>query len=393
MQRFNHTRTGHKGNFGQFYEPVPIARFAIAPGTSMHAVGGKLRISTETLTRYVLNDALVQIFAFYVPYRLLWDQWVDFIGGDDTLSIPTNATPYSLMFETTNANVFGRRAYKLIYNEFFGNKAVGAAAWFDDITDDADMNPRVSRIWDQYFSKFTIDDPTNVTYTAPIPGGDPLNGAQIDLAQFAREMRNARSLQRQQLTGNKYVDTMRAMGVDLDWRIQNAPEFLGKASKVIGPITVESTDPNDLSARQVRYESSVTYKFNKRRAFAEHGEVIVLATVRPSMIASNGSALPSGQFNREDFFLGDNLAVWDQSVSTFNIERLFPYLYENDGEGRTTTAANGRPWLTNDAGSVANNLYPDPSQILTDGEYGGFQIAMFHDVKMNDTSPVPKGRV
>ena len=115
------------------------------------------------------------------------------------------------------------------------------------------------------------------------------------------------------MTGDKYVDAMRRMGVALDWRVQMAPEFLGKSEVDFYPKRTRVTADTD-TAKPVAYFSETMNLRVNRRFFAEHGYIVTVLLVRPHMITMKTGTNPTafvtpqdGHARRlEDFWLGDN---------------------------------------------------------------------------------------
>lgn len=116
-------------------ELVPCGMFEVLPGDSIqHATQALVRASP--LLAPVMHPVHVGIRHFFVPYRLLWDEWEDFItGGPDGM----NASIFPTMTLTSDQHIVGEladylgvplstsipisalpfRAYALIYNEYF----------------------------------------------------------------------------------------------------------------------------------------------------------------------------------------------------------------------------------------------------------------------------------
>lgn len=133
---FNRT-FGVKTTFNEGYL-VPILADEMLPGDTfalkMHAFA---RIST--LLFPIMDNMYLESFFFFVPNRLVWDNWEKFCGyqvnpGDSTdYTIPTMSSPGGGILEGTLGDYFGLptlinpltfnslhfRAYNLIYNEWF----------------------------------------------------------------------------------------------------------------------------------------------------------------------------------------------------------------------------------------------------------------------------------
>lgn len=71
---------------GQFYKLLMIGRKAVAPGERASKVVLDSRLCTPVFGGAILTPMLLQQWLFYVPFRLLWDQWVDFIALDDAVT-------------------------------------------------------------------------------------------------------------------------------------------------------------------------------------------------------------------------------------------------------------------------------------------------------------------
>lgn len=134
--------------------------------------GDKFQINSETLVRFapmvapVMHRVNAYVHYFFVPNRLLWDYWEDFITGDQELSAPTWNTPNGWMTAgsiydylgmpthlTTGAlpmNTLPLRAYKLIYNEYYRDQDLQPEV---DITADAAHAYLFKRAWQKdYFT-------------------------------------------------------------------------------------------------------------------------------------------------------------------------------------------------------------------------------------------------
>lgn len=178
--RFNykpdHLFTGKMGKL------IPFIQFEVVPGDTFKVVA-------DNMTRFqaMLSPAYAKIFTythfFFVPYRLLWDNWEDFItkGEDgqqapnfpkiafasgqnvgtlaDYFGLPTNepavgSTPARTVPMTVSALPF--RAYALIYNEWYRNQNLQNEVGFStaDGMDTTTNTTLLSRNWrPDYFTQ------------------------------------------------------------------------------------------------------------------------------------------------------------------------------------------------------------------------------------------------
>ena len=171
--RFNykpdHLFTGKMGPL------MPFIQFEVVPGDTFKVVA-------DNMTRFqaMLSPAYAKIYTythfFFVPYRLLWDDWEDFItkGEDGTAApnfpkisfpngqnvgtladyfgLPTNepavgSTPARTVPMTVSALPF--RAYALIYNEWYRNQNLQSEVGFSTASgaDTTTNTTLLSRNW------------------------------------------------------------------------------------------------------------------------------------------------------------------------------------------------------------------------------------------------------
>lgn len=383
---------------GQYYRLQPVMRYEVVPGQSIEA---KLRLKFESVAflQNILSGGVAHLYAFYTPYRLLWDQWIEFASDPDTgLSVPSVTVPWGSMFEkSSGVNCFGRRAYKLIYNQYFGSEQWNAGAiatWYDDITADADVSFKLLRTTDQFGGKLLpTDQAPDRTYSAPVTGTSPNQIATIQLNDFRRQLVQARSDRRSQMTGDKYVDAMQRMGVKLDWRVQMAPEFLGQKVFEFDAVKTRASYGEDPSANTVlgrafaRYQGELEMDLG-RKYFSEHGLIWFLIAVRPYAL-SRATPSPFGALSkaRASFFWGDNQAGVASAAAVdlggAGNPAYYPrFQYLKSGQNLIGNAS-AAPWVPEqNPASIGSYVYPtmttqdddtlsQPLAFWTRGVFGG----------------------
>ena len=214
MQRYKLNLRSGFYNQEDVYQAVPVYRQQVVPGQTIK-MDAEVSIKTAALTKNVTTPSLMSVWFFYVPHRLVWSDWMSFISKEDGApAFPETSTDWPTVFDKTigsptSVSPLFRRAFKLCYNEYFGTESI-ANAWYSDITDDTDTSIKRTRNPEQFASKIALQgDVTDPEFTV-VSSAIPLN-------EFYRQMMNARSEQRSQMTGNKYVDTLSRMGVDASW--------------------------------------------------------------------------------------------------------------------------------------------------------------------------------
>lgn len=117
-------------------ELIPILCDEMVPGDTFQ-IAHELVVRLQPLVAPVLHEINVFIHLFFVPYRILWDEWEDFITGGPTGALapaipewePTGTAKGSLWdylgfpvgVDPDGAYPldFPRRAYNLIWNEYY----------------------------------------------------------------------------------------------------------------------------------------------------------------------------------------------------------------------------------------------------------------------------------
>jgi hypothetical protein len=394
-------------NEGDAYRLIPVGRQMVVPGQSA-ALDVSVMWETPPLTQQCLSGGIASMYAFYVPLRLLWSGWMDFIAQDGG-TVPTTTTVWPQMFELSAAALpvhsFYRRAYKLIYNQYFGSAmaSLGTSAWYADITTDTDTAVKPVRTTDQFVSHLTAQaDAPDPTYVAAVAGAQ----ATINLNEFRQAMRNAYSTRRADTTGDKYVDAILRMGCSLDWRVQMAPEFLGKVSQDIWPKRTRVTTATDTAKPVAYYSETMNLKVG-RRFFAEHGMLVTVLCVRPHLTrTASGTtgvarAAPADAYANDlsEFWLGDNqtgqTAVNAGSISAGVADLYSPrfgYLHwgQNNQGLASDVATSGVQWCNPQvAASFQEALYPtwafSPSASVRQNE-----VVAYSTYRSDGPSPVKK---
>lgn len=373
----------------QFYELTPIMRKLVAPGDTITSMIVDARFISAVFAKVVTNPLLAQVWFFYVPHRLVFDQWMDFIALDDTVtSVPTTTTAWPQMFEagTATKNALFRRSFKLIYNQYFGDERSGSAklAWYDNINTDTLTTLYRLMAWDQYrTNQANMAGYTQNSFAASVSGAT----ASIPLDDFARAVRANTARRRQKATGDKYVDTMRLMGVELSWQVQMAPEYLGSAQAILMPRErAGSGDATSLATRVSEWSGKLVASVKKRCAFAEHGYLVGLMGFRPSYLVADTNPGDVVVNDQNEFYRPDAATIMETPGGTRAAER---YLYYLKGTNAVGLNANGNALVVGAAGEF---FYPDPSYYVPASGGGVSHIAATADISIKGLTVVPSAR-
>lgn len=193
-------------------ELVPIGLMEVLPGDSIQQATSALVRASPCLSP-VMHPVHVRIHHFFVPNRLVWDNWENFItGGPDGLDasvFPTIAMPGSggavvgsladYLGIPTGVNSLAVsalpfRAYALIYNEYYRDQdlqtplVISTAAGVDSTTSTALQNC----CWEKdYFTSARPWEQKGPGVTIPITGTAPVKGiAMANTASYGQTLNN-----------------------------------------------------------------------------------------------------------------------------------------------------------------------------------------------------------
>lgn len=140
-KRFKHDLSNKFAGTCKIGELIPVNLTEVLPGDSFLGVTTAL-IRLMPMLAPQLTKLNAYIAHYYIPSRLLWDDWEDFItGGESGTAAPTLPTinlgtvakgsladymgiPVGVANTTVNAMPF--RAYALIYNNYYADKDINS---------------------------------------------------------------------------------------------------------------------------------------------------------------------------------------------------------------------------------------------------------------------------
>lgn len=200
-----------------FFELVPLHYLEVVPGDTVQGTV-QARLFSDTTKAPLMNRAYFDLFAFYVPYRLLWEEFPEFIakGADDNTLVPPR------VFDTWRPNfepgfIFPdggegpynvgwlRYAYNKIFNDFFRpsqnpERALNQGTSFG-----------ITSMRRSTFMESTLEENQNVE--------TPLNATTIE--GLRQEFAEDRFRKTRQFYGDKYTDYLAALGVEASWSMMN----------------------------------------------------------------------------------------------------------------------------------------------------------------------------
>ena len=260
------------GNGGKFGRLIPFSYHPVFAGESQHNIKTMLQFMSKPVAQR-MSGSTVDIWYYYVPWRLVWSDFPTWVMGDSALSVPdTNSSNGRALFGDqlgSQAHLLAK-SYELIVNEYFREE-------HDQYTISND--PAVLPIVDRTAETQGDEDYEEEEETIDVSSGTlSLKTLERHRARLAYE-RKVESLD------GKYTSFLRAQGVNANETIAQIPEFLGHYRKYIKP----QRTVNDSTGLSVQtYGHECTHTLSKRRFYQEHGVVIGCASIRPKVHLNGG---------------------------------------------------------------------------------------------------------
>ena len=110
MQRYSLNLKGGTYTEGNTYNLNPIFRQQVVPGQTVN-IDFESSLKTAAFTKNLSTPCIMSVWFFYVPHRLVWDGWTDFISkqeGSPTFPETTTAAP---VFYDRNSGLYGGKPY------------------------------------------------------------------------------------------------------------------------------------------------------------------------------------------------------------------------------------------------------------------------------------------
>lgn len=347
---------------GRMGELLPVSCVEVLPGDTIRMQSNAI-LRLSPMVAPVMHPLHLRCHSFFVPNRIIWDEWEDFIVDMQTAStVPTITGPSAegdlldylgVAPGSTGVNALPVYAVNKIWNEFFRDQDLDTERLETDLT-----LPRVR--WEKdYFTTARTEAQSGATETVDIEfdqqdapvyqsnytdaqdrsvqadaqgqvyvtnaaNADALMRANLgqitgsmDINEWRRAMAWQRLAEHRNKYGSRYTDYLNFLGVrSSDARLQR-PEYLGggsttiNISEVLSTADTVSTDSGApvgaLSGHGIAGHSTRPF----RRFIEEHGHVITFCSVRPKSIYMNSNQRnwwrqkPADYWQKEMEIMGD----------------------------------------------------------------------------------------
>lgn len=286
MYNMNH----QVATLGDICSVVPFMFQEIAPGDTWSGqIKGLLRFSP--LKRAMLQDLYVDLIVAYVPHRLVYADWEDFIAegpvDSPTYSLPTvtlnagNASFYQSIFWNRGGSDVQYCALRLYAYNLFLNEYI-----LDE--NDSKRNPTdvpgqygtqdVARAKRDYWT--TLNDSLGFDQNEQFFDTNVGSGTQAS----AQDVLDAIARQKIQLKratyGSRYIDILRSYGINVNYQMLQRPEIVGIGRTKVGFTDVVATDGANLGDMAGHGISGVSLRL-RRKSFPEHGMLLGVCILRP----------------------------------------------------------------------------------------------------------------
>ncbi len=363
MKRAKHNLSHYHLTSCDMGELIPISAVEALPGDAFRMSSSALIRVTPQL-KPLMHPVQARIHHFFVPNRIIWSGWEDFITDASAQTMPTIAggshtegdlSDYLGVYDdaSNTINALPIRAYNKIYNTYYRDQdiisevsedtnTVQKIAWAKDYATAARAAPQQGTAvslplgtsapvaYDGVIAAGSLsvqatDGAARLTEAASVIGTD--NNAATDslyadlsgaTAATIADLREAFALQgfaeARQNWGENYVDYLHYLGVNPgDARLQR-PEFLAGGRQGLAFSEVLNTTGANTPGAMVGHGIAAMRSNRFQRYFPEHGWVISLLSVRPRSIYVNSMPRKFSRTLFTDYYTRELANIGDQEI-------------------------------------------------------------------------------
>ena len=268
MKRYKYGINSQLVNFTNFSEMIPLTYVEVIPGDT---ISGNLqaRFVSDVTNRPILNRAWVDVIACYVPFRLLNSNFPNMLMDEAGATVPTVSDSFPTNYENSSAThaAWQRYAYNFIYNEVMRHQDVGTVSLTNASRIPIRNKESVLNLRPKVSGRF---DNQSVDVQAGTP--DTVNVDDIRRAFAEDNFQKLRTYY-----GDRYVDYLRAVGVKVNWSIEDDPEILLSKSTDLQYKSATVTDAGSAGEVGGKWDSVVSIDLPKVNWSIEDDPEILLS--------------------------------------------------------------------------------------------------------------------
>lgn len=317
MKRYRYGVNHQTVNMADIPHLFPLGYVEVAPGETIQG-SVACKLTSDVTTRAIYSRGYLDLASFYVPFRLLWEGFPEFISNG-TGTVPTVADAMPLNFEPIAVahNAWFRRAYNLIWNQFYRPSSITLVA-SEDQNGELSGSFRKSD-WYSSLNSGALYDETDV----PLVEGTPNT---VTVNTIRRAFATDRLNRLRAWYGSKYTDYLASIGVEANWAILEEPECIGKKAADLRYSTTKSTyqaaEPvaggaSPLGGPGGSFDAFASCPV-KRTFCPEHGLIAVMGLVRLERYNSAAQSPTNIKNSREQYwdpmFEQASRAAWTSSA-------------------------------------------------------------------------------
>lgn len=416
MKRYQYRLNDQNTQLGQWGKLVPLKYVEVVPGDTIQGTF-KTKSRSAITVKPIYSRAYFDLYAFYVPYRILWSDWKNFIQGtayvDGLGTVPTLKAQRPWNFETNTVgtgNNFLGDAYHHIWNRFFDLKSAPdntSGETIPNISGNPGSDYRLAWNGASMLNVYRRD----TTFDQSLKSSSNVRDIDIDITGSTlsvSEIREAFAQERwdklRDFYGHRYVDYLAAVGIKANWEILDEPECIGVSNNDWQYRTVKSTTTDSIARAQGYFESEHT--INLRKTFCpEHGLIAIMAAPRADLFwADQGTHTAAFRSAREDFYSPEYSHYSEQTVSSAIVGGSTDFVtpkYEEFRKGRneigdrtTSVMQTLLNPMTVTSEAALRATQPDASAFEAEpvepveGQPYGLEIPIYGESRLTRTSPI-----
>lgn len=376
---------------------IPVMCDEVVPG-DIFKIGNQSVIRMQPLVAPVLHEINAYVHYFFVPYRLLWSEWEDFITGGSTGNnastlplwqpVTTTVLHEGSLWDYFGFNVdviptassypmlFPKNAYNLIYNEYYRD---------ENLQPEVDLTTQhyvLKRNWEKdYFTSSLPWQQRGIAPALPISGIghavwpgtasgtaipmqtvfagsykpydyptktflenntiDLSTATTFNVADLRLAFQIQKWMERNARAGARYTESLQAhFGVSpRDERLQR-PEYIGgsKTPVIVSEVLqTSSTDATSPQGNMAGHGVSVASTFCGKYRATEHGLIMGILSIMPRSMYQQGHDRQWLRRSRYDFYFPEFANLSEQAITKAEI-----YASDTESDNKTIFGYQGR---------------------------------------------------